>query len=327
MPDQLDLVIHSPADLAQMHVEYAERIKADPGIQFGIKSVDRKVIPLRPGDLIAMCARPGHGKSSLAARMARHVARDIIARGKADREAVFYVTWEQTAEELMAYFAAGKQYTASDYAWGRVDMDVIRRNAIASVKLPLFVIGHALRHAGKKLPRLTTETVWQACERIRDKFDGRKPRLVVFDYLQLIPLERPTMSRTEQVNETVVLAKELAIRVGVPIIANVQASRAVDDNRPPIPKMQHAQWASAIEQHVDKFFGLWRPWKTHEHDAMITPPGYTKSFKNCPELFILAMQKQRMEDGSHVWALRFTPQELKITEHESNTEEPPALNF
>jgi len=317
--DGIDLVIHSPADLAQMHVEYAERIKADPGIKFGVESVDRKVIPLRPGDVIAFCARPGHGKSSIAARMARMVARDIAARGKAGEEAVFFVTWEQTAEELMSYFAAGDDYTTSDYAWGRVDMEAVRRNAVASVRDPIWVIGHALRHAGRPLPRLTIDTVWEAIEGVRDRY-GRKPRLIVFDYLQLIPLSRYTQSRTEQVNETVVLTKEFAIRCGAPVIANVQASRAVDQLDPPIPRMQHAQHSSAIEQHVDKFFGLWRPWRTHDHDDVIKPPGYKRGIPNSENLFILDMSKQRMEDGAHTWALWFTPEELRLTEIEFSVE-------
>jgi len=322
--DGIDLIIHSPADLAQMHVEHAERIKADPGITFGVPEIDRRVIPLRPGDMAALCARPGHGKSSFAARMARMVGRDIIQRGAQDDEAVFFVTWEQTAEELMAYFAAGDRYTVTDYAWGRVDMEDVRRNAVASVRMPIWVIGHALRNAGKQTPRMTVESVWQAFETIRRKY-GRKPRLTVFDYLQLIPLSRHTTNRTEQTNETVVLSKELAIAASTPLIVNVQASREVDTLKPPIPKMANAQHSSAIEQHVDKFFGMWRPWKTEDHDAQIKPPGYSKAFANCPELFVLAMDKQRMEDGSYTWALHFTPQELKLSEFETDSTPPPLL--
>lgn len=317
--DPLSYLLHGPDDLAAMHVEHARRIKANPGITLGVPSVDRFMIPGRPGDMIAICGRPGAGKSSLSAMWARKVAKEIE---KEEDKCVVYVTWEQTAEELMAFFAAGDRYTVSDYAWGRVEMDDVLRNAVASTKYPVFVIGHSLRHAGKATPRLTIETLGMIVDKLWHE-RGRKPVMMILDYLQLIPSERQFVSKTERINHVAPLIKQLGISYGFPTVPLVQASREVDHLKPPIPKMQHAQWASIIEQTADKFLSVMRPWLVYDHNKTITPPGYDRSFVNSPDLLILDMSKQRMEDGAHTWALHFTPQSLKLSEYETDAEEHP----
>jgi len=51
--------------VADEYLQWAEVIQSDPGIQFGISCIDKLVIPMRPGDLVSIIARPGHGKTSL----------------------------------------------------------------------------------------------------------------------------------------------------------------------------------------------------------------------------------------------------------------------
>ena len=89
-------LVHTPAELAAEYVAWAERIKRDPGITFGVQAIDKMVIPMRPGELISLIARPGHGKTSLLAYFAREHARRIMERDKVESEAVVYVTWEKS---------------------------------------------------------------------------------------------------------------------------------------------------------------------------------------------------------------------------------------
>ncbi len=93
-------LVHSPADLAQEHVLWAAMLKDAPGVAFGIDSVDEVVVPFHPGDLVTFAGRPGHGKTSVLAVLARAEAKRIIARGTSETEAVVYVTWEQVTEEI-----------------------------------------------------------------------------------------------------------------------------------------------------------------------------------------------------------------------------------
>ena len=146
-------MVHTPADLAAEFVQWAEFIRDTPGIKFGVPAIDNLVIPMRPGELISLIARPGHGKTSLLAYFAREQAEVIRDRNGAGSEAVVYVTWEQSAEELEAFFAANERYSLSDVAWGRADIEAIKRYAVKRAGVPIWIIGHGIGRAGRKMPR------------------------------------------------------------------------------------------------------------------------------------------------------------------------------
>lgn len=234
-------LIHTPADLASEHLAWAKRNIEEPGIPWGIPAVDRYVIPMRPGDLIGLIGRPGHGKSSLMAYLARAHAKRIMARGTADKEAVVYVTWESSAEEIENFFIADDQVSASDIAWGRADIEEIKRRAVKRARVPIWVIGHGIGRASPNTPRMTVDVVYQAIESMEEDY-GIRPALVLLDYMQLIPVMRAE-SRVERVTDAVIRAKELAQRAAVPVVAGVQARRDVDNYKYPIPEKSDAQWA------------------------------------------------------------------------------------
>lgn len=314
--DDVRELVHNPAELATYYAQWAERIKTDPGIPLGVPALDKYIIPLRPGDLVGIIARPGHGKSSLMAYLAHSEAQRIIARGKNTEEAAVYVTWESSAEEIENFWAAKGEYSASDVAWGRVPLEVIKRNAAKRVHLPIWTIGHAIAKAGQQTPRMNLPAVLGAIETMETDF-GVKPTLLVFDYIQLIPVDGIT-DRQRRVTEVPPMVKELAQRVGVPAVCGVQASREVDDLRWKIPDMRHAQWASSIEQAADKLFSLWRPYRTEGPGAepiRVVPGG--RAHAVVPELTIIRMLKQRFDDGRRTWAMYFAPQYLRLAEMET----------
>lgn len=309
-------LIHTPAQLATYYTQWAKRIIDDPGIPLGVKALDEKVIPLRPGDLMGIIARPGHGKSSLMAYLALQEAKRIQERQMVGKEAVVYVTWESSAEEIENFWMAQGKYSASDVAWGRVPYDVIMQKAIKRPQLPIWTIGYALSKSGKGMPRMNLPAVLGAIESMEADF-GIKPTLLLFDYIQLIPVDG-VQDRQRRVTEVPPLVKELALRVGAPAVCGVQAAREVDDLKYKIPEMTHAQWASSIEQAADKLFSLWRPYRSEGPEG--EPIRLTKSgraYLITPELTIIRMLKQRGDDGRHTWAMYFAPQYLKLAEMEN----------
>lgn len=310
--DDVRLLVHTPADLATAYVQFAEQIQADPGIPLGIPGTEEAVIPLRAGNLIVIIGRPGHGKSSLMAYIAKVEADRIQARGMADRECVVYVTWEQSAEELEAFFQSGQLYSVSDLAWGRVDLEVIRRQSVERAGVPIWVIGHGIGRAGQKMPRMFPDVVMNALESMQEDY-GVKPTLIVFDYMQLIPI-REARERVEQVTEAPVRIKELANRIGTVALVGAQARQEIDDRHDKLPGLRDAQWASAIGQTADKAFGLWRPALTEEEGAIIKLEG--KSYEVTENLLLFRMLKQRFEQGRHTWALYFDPAYLRLAELE-----------
>ena len=308
------ILVHTPAELATQYVAWAEHIQADPGIKFGVDTIDRRVIPMRAGELISLIARPGHGKTSLLAYFAREHAKQIVERGAQEQEAVVYITYEQSAEELEAFFQADGEHSISDIAWGRADLDKIKRQAVKRAGIPIWVIGHGIGRANRKAPRMTPEAVLSAIETMEDDF-GVKPVLILFDYMQLIPVPG-YRDRIQQVTEVPIRVKELALRVGCPAIVGVQARREVDDRTEKIPEMRDAQWASSIEQTSDKIFGLWRPCRTEEAGCTLSIEGVVGIYPVNERLLVVRLLKQRGEAGRFTWAMFFAPEYLKLAEME-----------
>lgn len=305
--------LHKPDDIAQSYVQWADRLQNEPGISFGTKVLDSKIIPLHPGDLLAVVARPGHGKSSFMAYMAKKTALDILARG-ADDEVVVYLTWEQPVEEIEAFFQSGGKYTSTDMAWGRVPMDTIKAGAIGRGKLPIWMIGTSVRHAGIKKPRMYLDYVYAAIETMYEEY-GKKPILLCLDYLQIIPVSSGG-KRFEQVAEATNLTKELLMNHAVAGIAGVQAGRQVDSYKAKIPSMADAQHSSEIEQRADKQLAVWRPVK--DYDPVETPEIEVAGVKytNCEDLFIVRNLKQRFDVGYGSYAMRFKPQTLEMFDYD-----------
>lgn len=312
--DKNRVLVHSPADLASEHLAWAESIQQHPGITFGLPAIDRYVVPMRPGNLVCFIGRPGHAKTSLLAYLARLEAQRIVARG-AEGEVVVYVTWEQSAEELEAFFQADGEYSISDIMWGRVELDKLRKRAIKRAGLPIWIIGHSIGRAGMKAPRMTIDAVLGAIETMEADYEV-KPVLMLFDYMQLIP-SKSYKDRVQQVTEVPILVKELALRLGVPAAVGVQARREVDDRREKIPELRDAQWAASIEQTADKVFGLWRPVQTEKKGAVVSIEG-GHDYPVTDNLIVLRMLKQRGDVGRRTWGLYFDMACLKLAEMELN---------
>jgi len=304
--------VYPPAAQAVAWKDWAERIHTTPGVPFGVPVVDKRMIPLHPGDVAAVVGRPGHGKSSLLSFQARAEAKRIVERGTQDTECVVYVTWEQVIEELRNILGISGQFTPSDVAWGRADMQAVIEQSIHGVQLPVWMIGHSLARADIRMPRMTTEVVFRAIERMKEDY-GKTPTLLCMDYIQIVPID-VVADRVTQVSEAIIRVKELAMRVGCPVWLGAQAGRQVDIRNIKIPQPGDVQWSSAVEQTVDKYFGVWRPWLTEPRDTPIKING--EMIDVTQELLILEMSKQRFEQAGFMWPLHFAPQYLKLCEYE-----------
>lgn len=310
-------LIHTPAEMLSELAQWAREIQETPGVQFGIPAIDKRVIPMRAGNLICFIARPGHAKTSILVYLARQEAKRIIEHGTQDREVVVYTTWEQTSEELTAMLLADPEINYSDIAWGRADLEKInRKTSKGSQTPPVWIIGHGISRAGLSVPRMTPELVLNAIEAMEEDY-GVKPSLMLFDYLQLIPTRVP-QERVQQVTEMPIRLKELAMRVGAPAVAAVQSARDVDSRTPPIPEERDAQWASSIEQTADKAFALWRPAKTMDLGSFVDLEDST--YEVTENLLIIRLLKQRGEQGRFTWGMYFDPSLLKLAELELRQE-------
>jgi replicative DNA helicase len=309
MTNPTDLFLHNPAQSTSNYVKWVEWLQDAPKIDYGC-ILDKHIIPLHPGDLMAVVARPGHGKSSFMAYMAKRAAKKITERGD-DKKCVIYVSWEQSVEEIEAFFQSGTHYNSTDLAWGRVNLDTVKERAIKRVNLPVWMIGYSIGDTDKRRPPLTIDMVYETIRQMKYEYKY-EPVLICLDYLQIIPTQK-RMKRLEQVTEATIQAKHLAMEIGVPIIAGVQAGRNADNRNMQIPTMADAQWSSAIEQTADKQIALLRPIKIKDEGEVITIAGQEYTVDD--QLLIIKLLKQRFDVGFGAWAVRFEPQTLTVSDY------------
>lgn len=195
--------------------------------------------------------------------------------------------------------------------------------------MPIFTMGHSLEKSKMRLPPLTPEVMFEAVRSINKDYD-REVVLACVDYIQIVPMSGLFRSRKERVDEALIEMKQVAIATGLPFGIGVQAGRQVDKRKNKMPTPADCQDTSKIEQTVDKLYGLWRTWLTENPDytfKTVDADGKETRFPNSPELLIIGMMKQRMDQGRFTWVTQFTPQELKLAEIELHQEEPPRLGF
>jgi replicative DNA helicase len=313
--EEIRQLVHTPAELSSSYVQWAKDIKKNPGVRWGVPGIDKRVIPMRPGNVVFLIGRPGSGKTSVMAYLAK-IEADRIREAKIKDEAVVYVSWEMAAEELLAAWMADDGMSASDVAWGRADIDALTYRAFKQADIPIWVIGHSINRVGQRTARMTPEVVFQAVESMKEDF-GVRPRLLCLDYIQVIPIES-NANRVERVNEIPPRIKELAKSIGAPIIAGAQARREVDKYKAKIPELSDGQWASSIEQAADKVFGLWRPVTTEdkrEGDGYLTLSDGS-DVEITDRLMLIRLLKQRFEKPRWTWVMEFAPEYVRLAEME-----------
>jgi len=310
-------LVYTPTECSNAYVEHAKRIAANPGLTWGVGKIDRVTIPMRCPDVVSIVARAGHGKSSLSAYLIRKTAKELITR-EAVNECVVYASLEQNVEEIEAFFQLDGTYNVTDFAFGRVPIDVITTGAVKRIGNPIWMLGKSMNRR-RQSPPMTIDNIYRAVETIETDYKI-KPILIVIDYIQIVPVEH-ARERYEQVGEAIARAKtDLAPDSGCPVVLCVQAGRQVDARDSKVPGPADCQHSSAIEQASDKGFGLWRPALTEPLDN----PAGKRSFvevgnEKIPvtqQTLIMKMWKQRFAAAGHMWALSFAPEYVRLAELE-----------
>jgi replicative DNA helicase len=305
--------IRTPAQSTSSFLEYAELLREKQSLTFGCV-MDNHVIPPHPGDVISIVARPGHGKTAFMSYMARRAAQIILDEGKYSlnendtSEVVLYVSWEQSTEEIEANMQAGQDYSVSDIAWGRADMDIVRKKAFGRPQTPIWLVGKSIQDANKRMPPMTFDIIYDNIQGLKEKFNV-VPRLICMDYLQIIPVPEKS-TRLDEVSEAAYKTKQLALDTGCPIFIGVQAKEAVDKSASKIPGLGDCYYGASISHVVDKNFGLFKPDKVYDKGKDIGLNGTPYSVDDY--LLLIEMSKQRMDQGSRKWAINFDMSKMEV---------------
>ena len=206
------------------------------GVRTGIVALDSQIECLGNGELIVLAARPGMGKSALAAQIAKNVA--------GDGGHVAFFTMEMKGEELAYRFAARKaQVSLSLLRKGRIENGHVVARSIDALQ--------SFRH----LPVPVFERGKQSVEFIRREASAlraqKKLKLVVIDYLQLMDTSGSKgATRDQALGEITRALKQMAMDLDIPVVLLSQMNRGIEQsNRKPV--LADLRESGNIEQDAD----------------------------------------------------------------------------
>lgn len=285
-------------------------------IKVGLAGFDKDFLPLYPGELCSIVARPGNGKTGFMVRWARNRSAWLRENKITDR-VVVYVTIEQSVEELNAFnIAANERISITDMARGEISDAEWTRCLKASVDrqlMPLWNIGYSSTVEGEQIA-IDLDAVEGALRLIHEKHK-KKIDIMFIDYLQRFPEPGSSESKTVGVSANLRGIKTIALRHKLPVVLGVQAKREVDDYADKTPELNDGQWTSNIEQDSDRQISLMRPAKYWE----IGETTQIKTLRNMPitkNMMVIYVAKQKLGKDNWPYLAFFDPEYNKLDELE-----------
>lgn len=234
------------------------------GVSTGFGQLDSMLGGLQKSDLIIVAARPSVGKTSLALDIARNVGVKL-------KLPVGLFSLEMSKEQLVDRLLSAQ---ADVELWkmrtGRLkddeDFQRIGHAMGMLAEAPIFIDDSATAN----IMEIRTKA-----RRLQSEHKGLG--LIVVDYLQLME-SRSGENRTQEISEITRGLKSIARELNVPVLALSQLSRAVEQERPPIPKLAHLRESGSIEQDADVVLFIYRP--------VVYDPDIEEAKKNLAEIII-----------------------------------------
>lgn len=250
-------------DLVKSSVTEIERIfttrKGLTGLPTGFQDLDKKLMGLKPSDMIILAARPSMGKTSLAMNIVEHVATHYRSCSGSyhDQEskpvAVFSLemSGEQLVRRMICCCARVPSHKLSGgYLDAKHHGDLIQAADVLN-KAEIFL---------DDTPGLSALELRSRARRLKRRHDVG---LIVIDYLQL--LNYPQYAREGRQRETAAISgalKAMAKELRVPVLVLSQLSRAPETrDRLAQPKLSDLRDSGSIEQDADVVLLLRRPCK------------------------------------------------------------------
>ncbi len=217
------------------------------GVPTGFHELDQFLAGLQRSDLVILAARPSVGKTSLALDFARHAA-----VGKKLPVGIFSL--EMSKEQLVDRLICSE---------ANVDLWRMRTGRLSdrpdADDFPR--IGHAMG-ALSEAPIFIDDSAMTNIMEIRTKARRLQMEhglgLIVVDYLQLMEGASRSESRVLEVAEISRGLKGIARELNIPVLALSQLSRAVEMNKPAIPKLSHLRESGSLEQDADVVMFIYR---------------------------------------------------------------------
>ncbi|CUW33428.1 MULTISPECIES: replicative DNA helicase [Streptomyces] len=206
----------------------------------------REMLPMEPGDLIVVAARPAIGKSVVLLDIARCVAIE-------HRMTVMVSSMEMSRPQLMERLMAAE---------ARVPLNRIKDRAFQNDdKQRIFDAAVRINGAPLVVDDGPAATTVQLRSRLRWlQAQGKLPSVLVVDYLQIMKASgKRGQNRTGEVDEISRGLKELAGEFGIIVIAAAQLNREVEKREDKKPMMADLRESGSIEADANAVILLHRP--------------------------------------------------------------------
>ena len=217
------------------------------GVPTGFHDLDNLLAGLQKSDLVILAARPSVGKTSLALDIAKNVA----IKGKIP---VGLFSLEMSKEQLVDRLLCSEanvdlwKMRTGHLSDKEEDSDFPRIGQAMGVlaDAPIFIDDSAA---------LNVMEIKTKARRLQSEHGLG---LIVIDYLQLMESSGYSESRVQEVAEITRSLKQIARELNIPVLALSQLSRAVEMNKPAVPKLAHLRESGSIEQDADIVLFIYR---------------------------------------------------------------------
>lgn len=240
--------------------------QALPGARLNIHSVDHLLgRGLKPGTLAILAARPGCGKTALAAQWAQESIRLAHDPGEGGPKPwAAFITMEMTVRELILRdFAAISDLDSQLLDTGQVTEDQFNAlcNAVQGVLSDRRILVHEMvRSVDDAITAIQADTIRMGCF----------PTIVVIDYLQLFEESgRNRGNRSDALGEMTRGLKLTAKSQHTPILLLSQLNREIEHRTNKEPQLSDLRDSGAIEADADYAMFLWSESNFATEDAAI----------------------------------------------------------
>ncbi|RPK69902.1 Replicative DNA helicase [Streptomyces sp. ADI97-07] len=235
------------AEIDDMLEEYLVSMDAPPPERLPLPYRDFQAkLPLEPGDLVVIAARPAIGKSVVLLDIARHVA---IEHGIQVLVSSMEMSHSQLMERIIAAEARVPLNRVKDREYQGDDRQRIHDAALRIGGSPLVVDDGP----AATIVRLRSRLRWLQAQ-------NRLPGLLVVDYLQIMKASgKGGQNRTGEVDEIARGLKELAGEFRIRVITAAQLNREVEKREDKKPMMADLRESGSIEAEANAVVLLHRP--------------------------------------------------------------------
>lgn len=205
----------------------------EPGLPTGFPDLDELTGGMRPGQVIVIAGRPGMGKTTLGAQIARFVAKRV---GKG----VVFFSLEMSKDEL------GQRNASAETS---IPFQKIREGEVDQRGLDLlteYISGE--EDVNYIVDDDPDQTVGEIALKTRKLVKDRNVGLAVIDYLQLVKPNKSTGNRVTDVAQVSEGIRKMSRTLGIPVIALAQLNRESAGRDGGKPKVTDLRESGQIEQ-------------------------------------------------------------------------------